>query len=66
MPLDDVKRFAASANSLECNHPDQQAMRLELLQKHAKTLAKRRAELDDCEAYLNHKISIYLDRLDRT
>ncbi|MEJ6401576.1 MerR family transcriptional regulator [Yoonia sp. 2307UL14-13] len=64
MPLDDVKHFAASAHAPDADSPAQQATRLALLQAHAETLAARRAELDICEAYLNHKIKIYTDRLE--
>ncbi len=62
MPLDDVKHFATSAHADNSDSAEQQAIRLALLERHAETLAKRRADLDACEAYLRHKIHIYRNR----
>ena len=64
MPLDDVKAFASSAHAIDSESDAQRSLRLEILQRHAKTLAQRRAELDACQAYLDHKINIYSTRLD--
>lgn len=64
MPLDDIKAFASSAHAPDCNTASEKARRLEILQRHAKTLAQRRADLDACQAYLDHKISIYSTRLE--
>lgn len=64
MPLDDVKAFANSAHAPHSEIPAEQALRLDILQRHAKTLAQRRAELDACQAYLDHKITIYSNALD--
>ncbi len=65
MPLEDVKHFATSVYAADCDAPAQQAKRLALLQDHAKTLARKRAELDACEAYLTHKINVYVTRLEK-
>ncbi len=62
MPLADVKAFAASAQGHDPDRPEEQAKRLALLERHAKTLAQRRADLDACETYLTHKINIYRSR----
>lgn len=63
MPLDDVKRFAASAHASDSDSTAQCRLRLHLLEKHAQTLARRRAELDACEDYLNGKINTYRTKL---
>ena len=59
MPLKAVRAFAASAQGPDAETAPEQGKRLELLQEHAQVLSERRAKLDECEAYLNHKISIY-------
>ena len=59
MPLDEVKRFAKSAHAPDAESPAEQALRLDILERHAETLALRRAELDACEAYLNGKFAHY-------
>lgn len=64
MPLDDVKRFASSAHAPDCDNAGQRALRLNILERHAETLAKRRADLAACETYLNHKINIYRTSLE--
>lgn len=66
MPLDDVKRFAVSAHAPDCNAPDQRALRLKLLQRHAVTLAHRQAELEACKQFLDHKINLYRTTLEVT
>ena len=63
MPLDDVKRFASSAHAPDTDAPEQRQLRLALLERHAETLAQRRAELDACESYLREKIQIYRNAL---
>ncbi|MEO1641654.1 MAG: MerR family transcriptional regulator [Pseudomonadota bacterium] len=64
MPLDDVKSFAASAHAAGSDAPDEQAKRLNLLERHAETLAQREAELAACKQYLDHKIAIYRTSLE--
>lgn len=64
MPLDDVKRFAMSAHAPDCNEPDQRALRLGLLERHAVTLAHRAAELKACKHFLDHKINMYRTSLE--
>lgn len=59
MPLDEVKRFAVSAHANNGDEPDQRAIRLALLQRHAVTLAHRQAELEACKHFLDHKINMY-------
>ena len=64
MPLDDVKRFAMSAHAPERVAPDQRALRLGLLERHAVTLAHREAELKASKHFLDHKISMYRTSLE--
>lgn len=64
MPLDEVKRFAVSAHAPDCDAPDQRAIRLGLLQRHAVTLAHREAELKACKHFLDHKINMYRTSLE--
>ncbi|MEJ8560278.1 MerR family transcriptional regulator [Yoonia sp. GPGPB17] len=64
MPLDDVKRFAMSAHAPDRDAPDQRALRLGLLERHAVTLAHREAELKACKHFLDHKISMYRTSLE--
>ena len=59
MPLKEVRRFAALVHEGASAAPGSAAERLDILQRHAKRLAKRRADLDACEAYLTRKIGIY-------
>ncbi len=66
MPLDDIKSFAISAHAPDQNAPEQRARRLDLLQRHAVTLAHREAELQACKQFLNHKISLYRTSLETT
>lgn len=61
MPLADVARFAASAHAAGCDSPQERDIRLNILKNHKTTLAKKRSELKACEAFLNHKITIYTD-----
>ncbi len=64
MPLKAVRAFAASAHGPDAETEAEQKKRLTLLQEHAQVLSKRRAKLDECEAYLNHKINIYTSILE--
>ena len=66
MPLASVRAFAASAQGPAAETPAEQAVRLNLLQDHAKTLADRRAKLDACEAYLQSKINTYTSLLEHS
>lgn len=59
MPLADVKRFATSAHALDCDSTEQREIRLAILQDHQTVLAKKRDELNTCEAFLTYKISVY-------
>jgi DNA-binding transcriptional MerR regulator len=59
MPLEDVKRFATSAHSAHSEAEDQRRLRLTLLERHAETLAARRAEIEVCQSYLDRKIATY-------
>lgn len=59
MPLKAVRAFASSAQGPDSETPTEQTKRLELLRAHASVLAERRMKLDQCEAYLAHKIEIY-------
>ncbi|MEL6170093.1 MAG: MerR family transcriptional regulator [Pseudomonadota bacterium] len=63
MPLDDVRRFAASANGPDAMSVPAMKERLELLRTHAARLTLKQAELNRCTAYLNGKISNYAERL---
>lgn len=64
MPLDEVKQFAVSAHADDCDAPEQRAIRLSLLQRHAVTLAHRQAELEACKHFLDHKINMYRTSLE--
>ena len=59
MPLQDVKQFAVLVHTKEANLNSSAGKRLAILETHAKRLAQRRRALDECEAFLNKKISIY-------
>jgi MerR family transcriptional regulator, aldehyde-responsive regulator len=59
MPLKEVRRFAVLVHNGSSASPGAAGERLEILHRHAARLAKRREELDACEAYLSMKISIY-------
>jgi MerR family transcriptional regulator, aldehyde-responsive regulator len=59
MPLKEVRRFAVLVHEGESARPGAAAERLDILQRHSARLAKRREELDACEAYLSRKISVY-------
>jgi MerR family transcriptional regulator, aldehyde-responsive regulator len=59
MPLKDVKQFAILVHTKTANSASAAKDRLALLEAHAKRLAQRRRELDECEAFLNKKIAIY-------
>lgn len=63
MPLKSVKTFAISAHGPNADDRSEQLKRLKLLQAHAQELSARRAKLDACETYLNHKIRIYTDEI---
>jgi MerR family transcriptional regulator, aldehyde-responsive regulator len=58
MPLKSVRRFAVLVHAKKSDKAARQE-RLVILREHAERLRQRRADLDACEAYLNHKISIY-------
>lgn len=58
MPLKEVRRFAVLVHE-GANAPGAATERLDILQRHALRLTKRRQDLDACEAYLARKISIY-------
>lgn len=55
MPLKDMKRFAELVHGSADSSPE----RISILTRHAERLARRRAELDACETYLQHKIAVY-------
>jgi DNA-binding transcriptional MerR regulator len=59
MPLRDVKRFAILVHTKEANSSSAAGERLIILQAHAQRLDQRRRALDECEAFLAKKISIY-------
>lgn len=59
MPLKEVKRFAILVHTQDANSSSAASERLTLLESHAKRLAQRRRALDECEAFLTRKISIY-------
>ncbi|KMW57555.1 transcriptional regulator, MerR family [Candidatus Rhodobacter oscarellae] len=59
MPLEDVRRFAASANGPLAETQAAMAERLAILRAHAARLEAKRAEIETCSAYLDHKIAIY-------
>ncbi|MEL7105553.1 MAG: MerR family transcriptional regulator [Pseudomonadota bacterium] len=59
MPLDDIKAFASSAQGPGADAREAQLRRLQLLTAHRERLARQRADLDACEAYLDMKISVY-------
>ncbi|MEY1555814.1 MerR family transcriptional regulator [Yoonia sp. R2331] len=59
MPLPEIKRFAQSAHAADADTPANRQMRLQIMQRHAHTLARRQTELDACAQYLAHKIALY-------
>ncbi len=64
MPLAEVKRFAQSAHAPDADTSQNRALRLNIMQRHAHTLARRQTELDACAKYLAHKIAIYSNKKD--
>ncbi len=65
MPLADVKAFAVSAHGMDADTRPAQALRLDILRRHAARLDDRRAELDACQTYLSRKIAVYSTELER-
>ena len=61
MPLADMTAFARSAHGPEPESRSQQVLRRDILRRHADRLARQRAELEACEAYLAHKLTVYGD-----
>jgi MerR family transcriptional regulator, aldehyde-responsive regulator len=59
MPLKDVKRFAVLVHTKDANSSSAAQERLTILEAHTKRLAQRRRTLNECEEFLNRKISIY-------
>ena len=59
MPLSDVKQFAALVHTQDINTPGVAEQRLAILRRHQLRLADSQKELDECKAYLNHKINVY-------
>jgi MerR family transcriptional regulator, aldehyde-responsive regulator len=59
MPLKDVRRFAILVHTKDANSSTAAQERLTILEAHTKRLAQRHRALDECEAFLNRKISIY-------
>lgn len=57
MPMADMRRFARLVH--EADGPDGAAERLAILQAHAERLAARWREVEACQAFLDHKISVY-------
>jgi glycerol-3-phosphate acyltransferase PlsY len=53
-----MKRFASLVHAREVT-PDVIAARLQILHSHALRLAERQAAIAACQAYLDHKISVY-------
>ncbi|MEP5761837.1 MAG: MerR family transcriptional regulator [Litoreibacter sp.] len=55
MPMDVMSRFALLVHDGDHTIPE----RLDILTAHSEFLARRREELDQCEALLAHKIGVY-------
>jgi MerR family transcriptional regulator, aldehyde-responsive regulator len=59
MPMTDMRRFAVLVHTTDASVLGAAAERLSILRTHAERLATRRRELEACQAYLDHKISVY-------
>lgn len=59
MPLKDMRRFAELVFAPDTRSRRAKEERLEILKRHRLELARRKAELAACEAYLGMKIRIY-------
>jgi MerR family transcriptional regulator, aldehyde-responsive regulator len=59
MPMSDMRRFAVLVHASEAAMAGAEAERLAILQTHAERLAARRQEVEACQAFLDHKISVY-------
>ncbi len=57
MPMAEMQRFARLVHATPS--PDVIAERLALLREHNACLARRRAELEAAQDYLDHKIAVY-------
>lgn len=59
MPMADMRRFAVLVHTTDAAAAGAAAERLAVLHSHAERLATRRREVEACQAYLDHKISVY-------
>ncbi len=59
MPMVDMRRFAVLVHTTDAAAPGAAAERLAILHTHAERLATRRREVDACQVFLDHKISVY-------
>jgi MerR family transcriptional regulator, aldehyde-responsive regulator len=57
MPMAEMQRFARLVHAPET--PDAIAERLAILHAHGERLARRRAEIEAAQRYLDHKIAVY-------
>ena len=65
MPLKDMRRFAQLVFTKDTKSIKATRERLEILKRHQAVLLRRKAELKTCEKYLNMKIEIYEDELEK-
>ena len=63
MPTEDMRAFASSVHGPGSDDKTEHAKRLDILRRHAERLIAQRKQIEACEAYLNHKISIYSEEL---
>ena len=61
MPMVDMRRFAVLVHTTDAAAPGAAIQRLAILHTHAERLAARRREVEACQAFLDHKISVYSD-----
>jgi DNA-binding transcriptional MerR regulator len=59
MPLSEVRRFAILVHRADPTDTKVITERLNILERHARRLLERQAELDACMAYLDHKLNVY-------
>jgi DNA-binding transcriptional MerR regulator len=59
MPMADMRRFAVLVHTTNAATPGAASERLAILSRHAERLAARRREVEACQVYLDHKISVY-------
>ena len=64
MPLPEMRRFAVLVFGPEAASAAATRERLDILRRHRARLAKAKAELEACEAYVDMKIGIYTKELE--